>query len=154
MRQRIGTRVGPISSHDRLEFQRSVDRMGEVNDIKVPGKDASCSLIRLYLIAKSAVSASRIDSTALGSEAGASLGLVWVNCQEQLFDHLRNVLDSRYVYLGTESGNSLRCAGFCEWRHYDPLLFDRMGVIGRHGVQTIPRVDTGLTEGDNPLAVR
>ncbi|KAK2812870.1 hypothetical protein Q5P01_000947 [Channa striata] len=61
----------------------------------VPGKDSSRSSIRLYMIAKSAESASGNDSTALGGEAGASLGLVWVNCEEELFDHLRNARDSR-----------------------------------------------------------
>ncbi|KAK2814717.1 hypothetical protein Q5P01_000551 [Channa striata] len=107
-------------------FTGSAYRTGEVDNVKVPGKDASRSSIRLYMIAKSAESASGNDSTALGGEAGASLGLVWVNCEEELFDHLRNVRDSRYVHLGTESGNTFRCAGFCEWRRYHPSLFDRM----------------------------
>ncbi|KAK2832715.1 hypothetical protein Q5P01_016604 [Channa striata] len=93
------------------------------------------------------------DSMALGGEAGASLGLVWVNCEEELFDHLRNVRDSRYVHLGTESGNTFRCAGFCEWRRYQPSLFDRMGEIGRHVVQALPRADTGLA-GDTADSAR
>lgn len=140
--------VGSVAS-----FTGSAYRTGEVDDVKVPGKDSSRSSIRLYMIAKSAESASGNDSTALGGEAGASLGLVWVNCEEELFDHLRNVRDSRYVHLGTESGNTFRCAGFCEWRRYQPSLFDRMGEIGRHVVQALPRADTGLA-GDTADSAR
>lgn len=121
--------VGAVSSCSGALY-----RTGDVNNLTVPCKDMSSSS-RLYLIAKSTESATGNDATPLGKDAGAALGLVWVSNEEELFDHFRNVARSFYVHLGTESGNTFRCNGFCEWRGYDPVVVDRMISIGRHVTQ-------------------
>lgn len=125
---------------------------GEVDDLKVPGKQGF-GTFRLYLIAKSSDSDSGNDITALDREAGVTLGLIWVHGEEELYDHLRNARNSYFLYLGTEAGNTFRCAGFCQWQRYDRELFGRMRRVGEHLVGKLFRDESGLA-GDTADSIR
>lgn len=107
-----------------------VYHMGQVENATVPGEQGGMNPAKLYLIANS-VAAVGNDLTVLSDKAGATLGLVWVADGEELHNHLWNALNSCYVHIGTEAGNTFRCHGFCDWQYYDRSVFQRMTGVGR-----------------------
>lgn len=139
--------VGSVSSCSGALYHT-----GDVNGSTVPCKNGSNSS-RLYLIAKSAASGAATDETPLGENAGVTLGLVWVSSEEELFDHFRNVGRGHYVHLGTESGNTFRCKGCCEWRAYNWEVYHRMSELGAE-VAAMPCVQDSYLAGNTADAVR
>ncbi|KAJ7984164.1 hypothetical protein DPEC_G00364480 [Dallia pectoralis] len=114
----------------------AVYHTGEVENPTVPGKD-TMHAVKLYLIAKS-VPATGHNATVLGAEAGATLGLIWVADEEELYDHLRNSHNCNYLHIGTVQG-------VCEWRHYNHRVFNRMTTIGQ---ETVSKCES-MTLADN-----
>ena len=136
--------VGAISSTSGLVY-----RTGEVENVTIP-RNIDTRAVKLYLIAKS-VPARGNNVTVLGDEAGVTLGLIWVSTEDELFDHLRNSQNCSYVHIGTESGNTFRCAGFCEWRYYNHTAFKRMVRIGH---ETVSKYASSGLAGDTGDSAR
>ena len=119
--------VGSIAS-----MAGRVYHTGKVENTTVPGKEDVYAQ-KLYLIAKS-VPASGYNRTVLGDDAGATLGLIWVSEEDELYDHLQNSRNCYYVHIGTEAGNTFRCNGSYVWRHYAYSVFEKMTRIGQDAV--------------------
>lgn len=120
---------------------------GDVENTTVQGEDAMHA-VKLYLIAIS-VPTTGNNVTILGDEAGATLGLIWVADEEELYDHLRNSQHCYYMHIGTEAGNTFRCKGFCEWRYYDHSVFNRMTTIGQETVSKFESTTLAGNTGDS-----
>lgn len=125
----------------------TVYHTGEVENTTVPGADAM-QAVKLYLIAKSVPSTGN-NVTSLGDEAGATLGLIWVAEEDALQDHLRNSQNCYYVHIGTGTGNTFRCKGFCEWRYYNHSVFNRMTTIGQETVSKFESTTLAGNTGDS-----
>lgn len=138
--------VGSISSTSGTMYHT-----GEVENTTVPG-DSAVHAVKLYLIAKS-VPATGNNVTILGDEAGVTLGLIWAADEEELHDHLRSSQNCYYVHVGTESGHTFRCAGFCEWRYYNHSVFNRMTVIGKETVFKFGSTQLAGNTGDSARVV-
>ena len=134
--------VGSVSS-----TSGTVCHTDEVQNVTVPGGTAM-QAVKLYLIAKS-VPATGNNVTVLGDEAGATLGLIWVAVEDELHDHLRNSQRCYYVHLGTQTGNTFRCNGSCDWRYYNHSAFDRMTRVGHEAVLTIGSSALAGNTGDS-----
>lgn len=144
--KRVVQLVGSIAS-----MSGTVYHTGEVENVTVPGVD-TVHPVKLYLIAKS-VPATGSNVTILGDKAGATLGLLWVADEEELYDHLRNSQNCYYVHIGTEAGNTFRCNGFCEWRYYNHRVFNRMIVIGQETVSRFESTTLAGNTGDSARLV-
>ena len=136
--------VGAISSTTGLECQT-----GTVENVTIP-RYVDMLAVKLYLIAK-AVPARGNSSTILRDEAGVTLALMWAATEDELHENLRNSGSCSYVHVGTESGNTFRCNGFCEWRYYNHTVFERMARIGH---ETVSKYDSSGLAGDTGDSAR
>ena len=129
-----------------MSMSGTVYHTSEVNNTTVPGEDA----VKLYLIGKS-VPTTGNNVTILGDilGSGVMLGLIWVADEEEQHDHLRNSQSCSYVHIGTETGNTFRCIGFCEWRYYNHSVFNRMTTIGQEIMSKFE--STKLVTWETPL---
>ncbi|KAK7915591.1 hypothetical protein WMY93_011352 [Mugilogobius chulae] len=119
--------VGSIASRSGTVYHT-----GEVENVTVPGQCHSARSRKLYLIAKPVpIAAGSNLTTVLGDNVGVTLGLIWVTDEEDLHDHLQNAGHCHYIHIGTESGNTFRCNGFCHWHYYNHKIFGRMAMIGQ-----------------------
>lgn len=135
--------IGSIAS-----ISGSMCHTGEVENVAM-GK-VGMHAVKLYLIAKSVPNTGN-NVTVLGDESGATLGLIWVAQEEELYDQLRDDQDCYYLCIGTETGNTFRCDGFCEWRYYNNSIFNRMTTIGH---ATVSRFKDTMLAGDTGDSAR
>lgn len=100
---------------------------GEVQATTVPRDKGAPFATKLYLVAKSYSSGTRVM---LDDHAGVTLSLVWaVDEDELLCDYLRNSGRCYYVHIGTEHGHTFRCNGSCVWRYSDHAVFQTMVAV-------------------------